>query len=275
MPTRIGGLPSCNWCHGLLIGVDSNVCPRCSVRFCSLCHGGYYKIDPVTKTQAKKCSSCGDSSSDDDTGKQTHCNASAIHRTYRHILAEDRRKQQDELFEKHRNKAEAEDDIITQNGTNQSSRHGCRGVATVIKRKPLKPMYLNLEASGSDADAYDPDGDFDFWEGTEDEKEVKVDPNSQYNGLLKGKDFMHPKKNSDQSQRCKDKTTSKSTRSTGSSMEHTKRPLQPNPLTMNRTPGTFTPEKAIQPNCDEGRAVDVFDRRSTLRSATAKYKPCR
>lgn len=265
MPTKIGGLPSCNWCHGLLIGIDSNVCPSCSVRFCSLCHGGYYTIDPVTKIQAKKCSSCGDSSSDDDATKQTHCNASTINRTYRHIFAEDRRRQQDELFEKHKSQAEAEGGT-GQNGPNQSSRPKRKGVAALIKRKRPKPTYLNLEASGSDAEVYDPDKDLDFWEGTEDENEVTVDPNSQYNGLLREKPVVHSEERTKgRPQEPKDKAISKPTRSTRSSMQ----PLQPNPLAMNRTPGAFKLGGSIQSG-DIGRSMDFFDRRSTLRSATTR-----
>ena len=214
----------------------------------------------MTKIQAKKCSSCGDSSSDDDAAKQTHCNASTINRTYRHIFAEDRRRQQDELFERHRTQAEAEGDT-GQNSTNPSSRPKRKGVAALIKRKRPKPTYLNLEASGSDADVYDPDKDLDFWEGTEDENEVKVDPNSQYNGLLREKTLAHSEESSkDRTQGCRDKATSKPTRSTRSSIQ----PLQPNPLAMNRTPG------AVQSNGDTGKSMDFCDRRSTLRSATAR-----
>lgn len=64
---KMGRGKLCKRCKSTyLIGPEGNICPTCSVRFCSLCHGGVYHIDPVTKIESKNCSSCGDSSSEDE-----------------------------------------------------------------------------------------------------------------------------------------------------------------------------------------------------------------
>ena len=173
---KVVGPPPCHRCNTLLIGSDRNVCPKCSIKYCSLCHGGVYYIDPVTKVEAKNCSTCADSPDEED--KQTVSSSFFKPRTNRHFHAELRRKQQDELLAKHQLEAEPTGDVEGQRAgratTDLLAPRLSRGVAAVIKRKAPKPTNVDVEVSSNDERPLDLDETLGYWEGTEDESEVNV-----------------------------------------------------------------------------------------------------
>ena len=175
---KVAGPPTCHQCNTLLIGSDRNVCPKCSIKYCSLCHGGVYYIDPVTKVEAKNCSTCADSPDEED--KQTVSPSSSKLRTNRHFHAELRRKQTEKLLAKHQLAAEAANDVEGQQvpakraTTDPTPPRLRRGVAAVIKRKAPKPTNVDIEFSSDDENSLDLDEKLGYWEGTEDESEVKT-----------------------------------------------------------------------------------------------------
>ncbi|KAF8468966.1 hypothetical protein BDZ91DRAFT_80075 [Kalaharituber pfeilii] len=179
MVLKKNGMPAiCHRCKSILIGPDSNVCTSCSVRYCSLCNGGVYIIDPTTKVEAKKCSSCGDSS--DEETADTRTSQKPFLRTNRHKHAESKRHAEDLLLKKHQAETGSENQVHPSTAPRSSNKQDgapvqpkklSRGVARAfVTRK--KPTNIDVEYSSDDAAVHDPDDDLEFWEGTEDEEQV-------------------------------------------------------------------------------------------------------
>ena len=175
--------PTCRKCSGYLIGIDANLCPKCSVRYCSICRGGVYTIDPVTKVESKKCSSCGDSSGDESetNAEEQQRSFMQLFRTHRHSHAEERRRQEDQLLAKHKEEnAKKLPEPVNPNPSATRTPHS-RGIARLITRRKPKPTNVEVEVEEGDPDPEDLDNKLGFWEGRDTESSVTTDPKSRFN----------------------------------------------------------------------------------------------